>query len=195
MDFAILNWINQTFGNSKIVAILAKMMSILGSKWVILGIVILLLCFKKTRKVGFYVMIAGGAVWVCNDFILKNIVKRIRPFVAHTELANMCELAGSKLPDGYSMASGHSAVSMAVAVAIMCFSRKWGGVALACSIVIGLSRLVLCVHYPTDVLVGWILGAVLAVVLHFATNLALKIINEKWGKKNGKASNSNEKQA
>ena len=153
----------------------------------------LLKAFKKTRKVVLYVMIAGGVTYILNDFFIKNLIKRDRPFVTYEELKNMCLLAGEELSDGYSMPSGHAAVSMAAAVAIMFFSKKWGGVAIGISVLVGLSRLGLCVHYPTDVLLGWIVGAAFAIGLHFATNVAFKFINSKWGNKNEKNSSSNEK--
>lgn len=194
MDYSILSWISRTFANSKFFATIAKIFSFIGGKWGVVATVILLLCFKKTRKVGFFVMIAGGITFLLNDLIIKNIVRRDRPFVTYPELSNMCELAKIEFPDGFSMTSGHSATSMAMAVAIMFFSRKWGGVAIAVSVLIGLSRLALCVHFPTDVLVGWILGSVMAIGLHFATKWGLKIINKKWGNKNEKHSSSNEKQ-
>ena len=191
MDYAVLTWISNTFGNSKFFAIVSRLLSFIGSTWGLIALVILLLAFKKTRKVGFFVMIAGGMTFIINDYIIKEIIQRDRPFVTYEELQNMCTLAGEELPDGYSMASGHSATSMAVAVAIMFFSRKWGGIAIGVSALIGLSRLGLCVHYPTDVLLGWFVGAVLAVALHFATKYALKFINSKWGNKNEKNSLSN----
>lgn len=194
MDYSILSWISKTFGNSKFFATVAKIFSFIGGKWGVIAIVVLLLCFKRTRKVGFYVMIAGGMTFLINDFVIKNIVRRDRPFVTYPELANMCELAKTEFPDGFSMASGHSATSMAMAVAIMFFSKKWGGVAIAVSVFIGLSRLALCVHFPTDVLTGWILGAVLAVGLHFATKWALNFISKKWRNKNEKHSSSIEEQ-
>lgn len=191
MDYAVLTWINNTFGNSKFFAIVSRLLSFIGSKWGMIALVALLLAFKKTRKIGFYVMIAGGVTFILNDFVIKNIIKRDRPFVTHEELKNMCMLAGEELPDGYSMTSGHAAVSMAVAVAIMFFSKKWGGVAIGVSVLVGLSRLGLCVHYPTDVLLGWVVGVAFAIGLHFATNVALKFINSKWGNKNEKNSSSN----
>lgn len=194
MDYSILSWINETFGSSKVFAVIARILSFIGSKWGMIALVVILLCFKKTRKLGFYVMVAGGVTAFFNSFIVKPIIQRDRPFVTYPELENMCILAGEEFPDGYSMASGHSATAMAVAVAIMFFSKKWGGVAMVMAFLIGLSRLGLCVHYPTDVLTGWILGAILAVGLHYLTTFGLKFINEKWGKKNEKVSVSNEKQ-
>lgn len=194
MDYSILSWISKTFGNSKPFVSIAKLFSYIGGGWGVIAIVLVLLCFKKTRKIGFFVMVAGGCTFLLNDFVIKNIVKRNRPFETYAELANMCELAGYEFPDGFSMASGHAATSMAMAVAIMFFSKKWGGVAIFVSVLIGLSRLALCVHYPTDVLMGWILGAALGVGLHYLTKLGLNIINKKWGNKNEKNSISNQEQ-
>ena len=193
MDYAVLAWINDVFGNSKFFAIVSRIISFIGSKWGMIALVVVLLSIKKTRKIGLYVMIAGGVSWFLNDFIIKGIIKRDRPFVTYEELKNMCTLAGEELPDGYSTPSGHSVTSMAVAVAIMFFSRKWGGVAIGVSGLIGLSRLGLCVHYPSDVLLGWMVGAILAVALHYATKYVLKFINSKWGNKNEKDSISNQK--
>lgn len=194
MDYSILSWINETFGSSKAFAVISRIFSFIGSKWGMVALVLILLCFKKTRKVGFYVMVAGGLTALINSAIIKPIIQRDRPFVTYPELENMCILAGEEFPDGFSMASGHSATAMAVAVAIMFFSKKWGSVAMAMAVLIGLSRLGLCVHYPTDVLTGWIIGAIFAVGLHYLTTLGLKFINSKWGKKNEKVSVSNEKQ-
>lgn len=190
MDYAVLTWINNTFGNSKFFAIICSLFSFIGDKYCMIAFVVLLLAFKKTRKIGLYVMIAGGMAVFLNNCVIKLIVKRDRPFITHPELTNMCNLAGISLPDEYSMASGHSVTSMAVAVAIFFFSKKWGGLSIFISVLIGLSRLGLCVHYPTDVLVGWILGAVLAIGLHFLTNFGIKLFNKR-GNKNEKNSISN----
>lgn len=194
MDYSILSWINETFGSSKAVAVIARILSFIGSKWGMIALVAILLCFKKTRKLGVYVMVAGGLTAFVNSFIIKPIIQRDRPFVTYPELENMCVLAGEEFPDGFSMASGHSATAMAVAVAIIFFSKKWGGVAMLMAVLIGLSRLVLCVHYPTDVLTGWLLGAALSVGLHYLTKIGLEFINSKWGKKNEKVSVGDEKQ-
>ncbi|MBR3885078.1 MAG: phosphatase PAP2 family protein [Clostridia bacterium] len=193
MDYNVLSWINEVLGNNKFVAVFARILSFIGDKWGMIAIVVLLLCFKKTRKIGFYVMVAGGLTWVINDLIIKLIVKRDRPFVTYPELENMCKLAGEKLPDGYSFASGHSATAMAVAVAIMFFSKKWGSVAASVAFLIGVSRLILCVHYPTDVIAGFAVGIVCSIALHYLTNLGFKIINSIRRNKNEKNSVSDKK--
>ncbi|MFE9503330.1 phosphatase PAP2 family protein [Streptomyces anthocyanicus] len=72
---------------------------------------------------------------------------------------------------GYAMPSGHSATSMVVAVLLTAAVRRqvrgfWRPVLLAVPLVwavaVGLSRVCLGMHWPADVLAGWLLAAVWA---------------------------------
>lgn len=135
-------------------------------------------------------VVSCSAVWVLNSVILKPIIARPRPFVTLPALSGICELAGVDLPPEYSMASGHAANSIAIAMTIFMFSKKWGGIALIYPFLVGLSRICLCVHYSSDVIVGWLIGAVVAVAIHYLLNLIIKDFNSKKEKKNGKVSSS-----
>ena len=158
MDLSISRWIVNTFGDNKFFAILQKIITFSGSKWAMIAIVVTLIAFKKTRKIGIYAFFAIGSVYVFNGFIFKNIIKRARPFVADENLKAMCELAGYELPTGYSMASSHSAISMALAVSVFMQSKKWSIPFFAYSVLVGFSRIFLCVHYFTDVFVESVEG-------------------------------------
>jgi len=93
--------------------------------------------------------------------VIKHVVERPRPD-AEDQLVH----AG-----GFSFPSGHSATSMAV-YATLAFllirALDRGGLRVAVGLAggavvlaIGLSRIFLGVHYPTDVLAGWLTGGVL----------------------------------
>ena len=84
------------------------------------------------------------------------------------------------------MTSGHAAVTMAVAVMIMMHSWKLGIPAMIYSFLVGLSRIVLCVHFFTDVLAGFVLGTIMAIIIYFAINLILKL----WKKRRSKNENN-----
>ena len=179
MDLQISKWVVNTFGQSEFFAVLQKIITYLGSKWAILGILILLIVFKKTRKIGIYAFFAVGSVYVFNGFIFKNIIKRARPFVEDESLKTMCELAGYELPTGYSMASSHSAISMAIAVTVFMFSKKWSIPVFVYSVLVGFSRVFLCVHYFSDVLVGFAFGAIFAIAVYFVLNYIIKFYLER----------------
>lgn len=195
MDLTISKWIYNTFGKNEFFANFWKVITMLGSEWVIIGVVLLLLAFKKTRKIGIYMLIACGGAWIFNSIILKPIIGRSRPFVESPELAGICNLAGLELPDEFSMPSGHSVISMAVAMSVFMFSKKWGGIAFIYPFMIGLSRICLCVHYVTDVIVGWLVGAGVAIAVFYVLNLIIKYYITKKEKSNGKDSSSVSEQA
>lgn len=195
MDLQIANWIYATFGHSKAIATIAKIVTYVGNKWVIIAVVALLLLFKKTRKLGFYSLCAIGVVYIFNDYILKNIIKRDRPFIQNPELVNMINLAKYEIPDGYSMASGHSAIAMCLAVSVFLFHKKIGIGAIFVAVLVGLSRMVLCVHFLTDILAGFALGIVFAVSVYFVLNHILKIYYKKRGINNENNSSSNKQSA
>lgn len=185
MDIAISRWIVQTFGDSKFFAEIARIFSFIGSKWIIIGVLLLLLLFKRTRKLGVYSIIAVAIAFVLNDFVLKVLIARDRPFVTDPSLAKIAGLVDYKLDDGYSMPSGHSVVSMALAIMCIIHSRKIGIPAVIVAVLVGLSRVCLCVHYLTDVLAGFAFGAAVAVAVHFLMNAIIKAYQKKKWKKQG----------
>lgn len=95
--------------------------------------------------------------------LLQHFIKRQRP--------NFEKLTGYKMwIETYSFPSAHATVSAAAATSLALLtsfqSSSIAVVTIVCSIVfailIGLSRIVVGVHYLGDVTVGWILGVVVA---------------------------------
>lgn len=121
-----------------------------GEFWILLAVI--LLCFKKTRKAGVAMGIAMACGFLIGNIGLKNIVARIRPY----DMVEV-EVLVRHLSD-FSFPSGHTLVSFNAAIALHRYHRKWGVAALALATVIALSRLYLFVHYPTDVLAGFLLA-------------------------------------
>ena len=185
MDYAISNWVLNTFGDSKFFAVSSSVLTFLGSTWAVTLFLAILVYFKKTRTVGVCCTLAVLLSLLINNLILKNIVQRARPFEDYEAMKKICELAGYALPTDYSMASGHASATMAAAVSLFMFSKKWGGVAIGASIVVGLTRVALLVHYMTDVLVGWAIGAVLGVAVYFLVKFIMKKIQKKIQEKRG----------
>lgn len=193
MDYSITNWIFNTFGKSKFLAVLFKIITLFGEWWAICLIVSALLIFKKTRKIGIYAGITCLIAFCFNNYFLKEVVKRARPLTSHPEFAGVCELAGYELPTDYSMASGHSTVSMALAASVFMHSKKTGLYVLPFPILIGTSRLVLCVHYLSDVLTGFGIGICFAVGLFYLINFVKNLYLKRRGEVYEKVNSSNKK--
>ena len=124
-----------------------------GELWILLAVVLVL--FRKTRRQGWSVGCALVLDLICCNLILKPLVGRIRPFAVNTAV----ELLTAPPADA-SFPSGHTAASFAAVFALWASgSPLWKPAAVLAS-VIAFSRLYLYVHWPTDVLGGIVVGAV-----------------------------------
>lgn len=133
---------------------------------------ILLLLFRKTR-LRYGIPVSAGAIFVTVfNKMIKHIFERPRP----EESLRLIE------EGGYSFTSGHSITSMVVFGLLIYLVRKYVKkrkianlltVILAIPwIFIGLSRVYMGVHFPSDVLAGWALGvSVLMVIISIEDKL------------------------
>ncbi len=85
---------------------------------------------------------------------LKKAIERPRPFITHLETRM---LAGKGL--NASMPSGHAAIWAAAAVVSFGYYRRSLRVMGPLALGVGISRVYVGVHYPSDVLAGWLWGA------------------------------------
>ncbi|MCR5375331.1 MAG: phosphatase PAP2 family protein [Lachnospiraceae bacterium] len=128
-----------------------------GSFWILLTAV--LMCFKKTRRAAVCSAIALLGSLILNNMVLKPLVGRVRPY----EVIEGLKLIGKRATDP-SFPSGHTAASIASAVALCRFLKKRYSIPLlALALLIGFSRLYIGIHYPTDVLAGLLDGIALGI--------------------------------
>lgn len=136
-----------------------KVITYMGNWQTITLLCIVLLLFRKTR-LRYGVPVSAGAIFVTIfNRIIKLIFKRPRP----EESLHLIE------EGGYSFTSGHSITSMVVFGLLIYLVRKYVKNRKAANILtaalavpwifIGLSRIYMGVHFPSDVLAGWALGA------------------------------------
>lgn len=174
MDLQIANWIYKTFGANEVILKIAKFITHFGDAISIITMIALLLIFKRTRKVGCFAMVSVLIAFLVNNYVLKILIARDRPYEANAELLKAIELAGYNLPSRHSMPSGHSLASMTLAVSIFMFNKKYGAIAIGVAVVIGMTRMILCVHYLTDVLVGFSVGILFAITMHYLIKFIIK---------------------
>ena len=145
-----------------------------GLLWIAMGIT--LLFFKKTRPIGFTVLLSLLFDYLIVNVTLKGLVARPRPFVVN-ELIE--PLVGGVSPYR-SFPSGHSAGSFAAMFALYKWVPKKIGIpALVLASLVALSRLYVGVHHPTDIIGGCIIGCVCSVLAYRVVKRLLKRIEEK----------------
>ena len=137
----------------------------LGLLWVLIALAVgWTLRFGAWRTLAFA---AGVAVttFVADtaSFGLKDLVDRPRPFEAHWQIHPLYTVHSSSFP------AGHAATAFAGAVVLALVVPRAAPILLLVAAVIGFSRVYVGDHYPTDVLAGALVGAVVgaaAVVVH-----------------------------
>lgn len=132
-----------------------------GWFWIAIGVVCLI--FKKYRKMGLQVLLSMLATLIIGNVIVKNLVARPRPCDIDTAVALLLSR-----PHGHSFPSGHSINSMSAAVALFLNNKKIGIPAIIIATLIGFSRLYLFVHFPTDVVVGFVIAILVAIGVDWA---------------------------
>jgi undecaprenyl-diphosphatase len=103
------------------------------------------------------VMAFTGILGVLLYKLLKRVFVRERPFITHSTI----DLAMAPL-DRYSFPSGHTLHAVSFAWQATAHFPELGWVLVPLAALIAGSRVVLGLHYPTDVLAGAALGASLA---------------------------------
>lgn len=169
-DMAILDLIQSNIRTGFMDAIMPFITQLgdAGLIWIILSIGLIIP--KKTRKIGFVMIIALILNGIICNIILKPMLARIRPFDVNTAV----KLLINK-PRDFSFPSGHTSASFTAASVLFFRKSKLFVPSLVLAFLISFSRLYLYVHYPSDVLAGLVLGILCGYIGHRA--VASKEIN------------------
>lgn len=158
LEGRILLWIQEYVRQDWLDPIMVFLTSLGNAGWFWLLLMIVMLFFVKTRRIGSTGLLAIGMGAIITNLWLKNIVDRIRPYEVIEGLHYIVEM-----PSDASFPSGHATCSMAAAVVLFCkLPGKFKIPSLMLGVLISLSRLYVGVHFPTDVLAGMAIGTIAA---------------------------------
>ena len=130
--------------------------------WVLIVTGIILCMMEKTRRTGIYLLMSLLVCGVVNSFGLKFLFMRTRPFLAVEGLEHV-----GAIPMGSSFPSSHTALAFAFAWMMLWLKPKKGIVlAFVIAILVAISRMYLGVHYPSDVLAGVLVSALVSYLVY-----------------------------
>jgi len=118
----------------------------------LVGVLLLLAPLPLPVGVAAHGALGGLATFVVSQ-VLKRVISRPRPELP----VGLKRLIHP--PDQFSFPSGHAAVSLAMALPLaLALPMGWGVALVTIASVVGISRAYLGVHYPGDVVAGWLLA-------------------------------------
>lgn len=177
-EVSLIEWLQKNLGDAGIAV--SRVLSAIGGETIaMLVLIVVLFCYSKEagKRVGLTILAANA--WFP---MIKNVVLRLRPYMVHENISvhQLVEAEASPtdvLAQGYSFPSGHSATAASMYGGIAREVRKkwmWA-LAVILPLLIGISRFIVGVHYPTDVLAGWAVGIA---AVGFAILLEKKVPND-----------------
>ena len=126
----------------------------LGGATVTIAVAVVLTFVPTLSRAGMLGAVALGVSFGLTQLV-KRFVSRPRPQMP-PGLETLV-----RTPDRFSFPSGHSAAALSVGLPIaLAIGGAWGWVILGLALSVGFSRAYLGVHYPGDVLAGWLLALV-----------------------------------
>lgn len=162
-DDSIILLINEIRGGFFADSIM-KFISFLGNGgwfYILIGLIMVLFIKKNNNigKWGIVLLLSLAISAIIVNIGIKPYVARLRPFDRL-----MLDIIINK-PLDYSFPSGHTTAAFVAAVVFLYMNRKIGLFMIVFAILMGISRMYLLVHFPSDVICGAIIGSVTSIIV------------------------------
>ncbi len=173
-ELNILRWIQENL-QGKFLDTMMPIITRFGDEGIFwIAVALVLICIPKTRKAGLSMGLAMLMGFLVGNLLLKNLVARARPYDVEVGVTLLINRLTS-----FSFPSGHTLVSFEAATALTRRYRKWGVAALVLAVLVAFSRMYLFVHYPSDVLVGAVLGIAFGILASKLIDLVYTAIDNR----------------
>lgn len=187
LDYAILNFMhNLALSYGDILTPAAEFFQTIGQlPFLLTGwLALILFIVMKDKKLGLNMLVATVITAVMVSLFIKGYVQRLRPYdySVVSEYHDWFVLVNSNVQsDVYSFPSGHTSAAMAGVTAFFIWSKnkKLSWLAFIYVILMGASRNYLMVHFPSDVMVGVLVGLISAIIAHYLIEWLFKHLEDK----------------
>ena len=155
---------------------LAGRAAFLDGLWVFFSTVLIFFMFgafavyfltdRKKRLIPFFSALTGSLFSLAVSYLIGILYYRPRPFLelgAVRVLIHVPELSKS-------FPSSHAATVFGLAFGLYLWNHKWGMAFLVMASLVALGRVLVGVHYPSDVAAGALLGGLCALLIHRLTH-------------------------
>ena len=182
-EMQLMEWLQSHIGSTGFGFWILSNLSAFGEELLMVAIMGFLY-WGLNKEFGKYIGLNVLMVNVWNPMI-KNIFLRLRPyFVPGYNIKPLRPVDSSAdvmdvAAQGYSFPSGHSANAVTIYGSLAAHEKKRGwlwALAVILPLLVGFSRVFVGVHYPTDVLCGFVLGALVVLLIP----LLRKAIKNRW---------------
>ena len=160
-DVSVLYWIQENLRVDALdpLIIFLTNLGTGGFFWVVLSLVLLIP--KRTRRAGMVSLISMAVCYLVVNLGIKPAVARIRPYEAYSHLHAIVPPQKE-----FSFPSGHTVNGFSCSLILVRMLPKKAGIPLVIlAAVIALSRMYVGVHYPSDVIAGFLIALVLSQIV------------------------------
>lgn len=173
-DQSVFHWINHwPDAFAPFFYFMSEATKILPGRLLLLAVLVALIANKKTRAITIVAVLSWPIANGVTD-LFKAYLPMARPSVDYAEAI----VRNARLTSN-GTASAHSANMACIAAVFWRGNWRWGAAWGAVAFFTGLSRIYNGVHYPSQVLLGWTVGALVGLAAYAAYRWVLKKRSDK----------------
>ncbi len=159
-DVSVLQWIQENLRNDVLdpVMLFITNLGSVGFIWIVVSLILMIP--KRTRMAGLVSAISMAVSFLAANLVIKPAVARLRPYETYAFLQAL------QVQREFSFPSGHTVCAFASSLILVRMLPKKAGIPLVIlAIAIAWSRLYVGVHYPSDVIAGFLFAAVMSQIV------------------------------